>query len=302
VLLVGLTLLPLLLFRDRLPDPLATHWDLQGRPNGNMGLGFLVLFQLLFAGLPAWLLARLIRRRSDHREAIFRACGTLTFIAAMTAIVAWIIVAANLDAPVWSAAAPVGFAGIGLALATAAVVGVVAGRLASSLGTAALPAESLPSAGLAPGSHAIWSGSARSRWAWPIFLGLVGFGLNQLLQSAIAPGLLLIVLASVALPFTSIRVLADRNGLSIAYGPAGWPRQQIPLSAIRAARAITVRPLKHGGWGYRGSLRLFRRAAVVLRGGEGLALDLADGKRFVVTVDDAERGAGVINDLLAAPA
>jgi hypothetical protein len=60
--------------------------------------------------------------------------------------------------------------------------------------------------------------------------------------------------------------------------------------------------MEHGGWGYRGSLKLFGRAAVVLRGGEGLQLDLADDKVLTITVDNAEEGAGLLNDLVASSA
>jgi hypothetical protein len=41
-----------------------------------------------------------------------------------------------------------------------------------------------------------------------------------------------------------------------------------------------------GGWGYRGSLKLFRRAAVVTRLGEALQVDLTGARRFCVSVDD----------------
>jgi hypothetical protein len=39
--------------------------------------------------------------------------------------------------------------------------------------------------------------------------------------------------------------------------------------------------------------------AAVVRKGPGLRLDRADGRVFVVTVDDAERAAGLVNDYLA---
>lgn len=39
------------------------------------------------------------------------------------------------------------------------------------------------------------------------------------------------------------------------------------------------------------------RAAVVLRRGPAVRLDLGDGRTFLVTVDDPENGAGVLNDL-----
>jgi hypothetical protein len=43
-----------------------------------------------------------------------------------------------------------------------------------------------------------------------------------------------------------------------------------------------------------------RRAAIVLRAGQGIRLELDGDRTLVITVDDAELGAGVINDLIAA--
>jgi len=97
------------------------------------------------------------------------------------------------------------------------------------------------------------------------------------------------------LALSSVSVTADQRGVSLAYGPWRLIRQRIPLDRIAAASAIDVRPMKWGGWGYRGSLRIFRRAAVVLRGGPGLRLDLRDGAVFTVTVDQPEVAAALIN-------
>ena len=62
---------------------------------------------------------------------------------------------------------------------------------------------------------------------------------------------------------------------------------------------IDVRPGEWGGWGYRGSVKVFGRAAVVLRAGTGIRVDLVGGRAFAVTVDDAETGARLLNDLAA---
>ena len=58
---------------------------------------------------------------------------------------------------------------------------------------------------------------------------------------------------------------------------------------------IDVRPTEWGGWGYRGSPTLMKRAAVVLRAGPGIRLDLHDGKVFVVTIDNPEIPARLLN-------
>ena len=69
----------------------------------------------------------------------------------------------------------------------------------------------------------------------------------------------------------------------------------VPLRRIATAQAIDIHPTDWGGWGYRGSLTLMKRAAVVLRAGPGIRLDLHDGEVFVVTIDDPDRPARLLN-------
>ena len=70
----------------------------------------------------------------------------------------------------------------------------------------------------------------------------------------------------------------------------------IPLRRIAHAAAVGVVP---AGWNYRGSLRIFGRAAVIVHRGEGLELSLTGRQSFVVTVDDAATAAALLNDELA---
>ncbi len=58
---------------------------------------------------------------------------------------------------------------------------------------------------------------------------------------------------------------------------------------------IDAKPRDWGGWGYRGSLFLMKQAAVVLRKGPAIRVDLKNGKVFVVTVDDPTQGVAVLN-------
>ena len=52
--------------------------------------------------------------------------------------------------------------------------------------------------------------------------------------------------------------------------------------------------MKWGGWGYRGSRVLFRRAAVVIRKGPGLRIVTRDGRSLAITVDDPEGAVAVL--------
>jgi len=222
------------------------------------------------------------------------------FAATVVAMVSWLIVGTNLDVGDWTRADSIGVLDLGLVFAAAGALAAVAMLLARSIEIEPAPAPVIPRAGLAPGTRVVWVGTARAIWALPLFVGFLV--LAAVLAMSLHPVFALLALAGLpGLVFTSIRVVVDRHGVPLAYGALGWPKRTIPLADIRQAVAVHVVPLARGGWGYRGSLKVFKRAAIVLRGGDGLELTLAGDRVLTITVDGAEKGAGVINDLVAAP-
>jgi hypothetical protein len=94
-------------------------------------------------------------------------------------------------------------------------------------------------------------------------------------------------------------VCVDQRGLWVHWGTFGLWRTGVPLSDVVRAEAIDIHPLQWGGWGYRGSLKVMGRAAVVLRKGPGMRLELRGDRVLAVTVDDAGTAAGLLNDLVA---
>ncbi len=85
----------------------------------------------------------------------------------------------------------------------------------------------------------------------------------------------------------SVDVAVSDQGVRVRADALHWPHVQLELDEIEAARAIDLR------------LRLFRRAAGVLRAGPAIELDLTGGRRFAVTVDDTDEAAAVLNGLFA---
>jgi hypothetical protein len=151
---------------------------------------------------------------------------------------------------------------------------------------------------LRPGESAAWTG--RAHLAWWIPLALIAIGVILVLSARSAVGALpSALLLLVYLAFGWIRVGVDVQGLRIRYGLLPRPVTSVPLDDIRRAERIDLAPLQWGGWGYRGSRKAFRRAAVVLRGGDAIKLQLTDGSEFAVTVDDAATGAALLSDLLS---
>lgn len=142
-----------------------------------------------------------------------------------------------------------------------------------------------------------WRGTTRSPWAIPfaaLSLGLV------VVFAFVRPWLAVsgAVLAVVMSFFVSVRVTVGAHGLRARSGLVPWPSIHLPLDRITAADEIDVRPRSWGGWGYRGSVRVLRRAAWLLRAGPGIKLTLTDGRVFVVTVDKADEGVAVLQRLL----
>ena len=119
-----------------------------------------------------------------------------------------------------------------------------------------------------------------------------------ILWSKAALGLVLVVaLAPLILAFRRLDVTVSAAGVTIAYGLNGWPRQHIHISDIVGVGVERVGWRSSGGLGYRGSLRLFKQARVLVRHGECLRLDMVRGRRLWVSVDDAEGAVAVLADL-----
>jgi lysylphosphatidylglycerol synthetase-like protein (DUF2156 family) len=150
-----------------------------------------------------------------------------------------------------------------------------------------------------PGDSAAWTGRAHLAWWLPLLLVAIGVVLAVSARSAVVGAVPAAVLLLVYLAFGWIRVSVDARGLRIRYGLLPRPVTSVPLDHVSQAERIDLRPLEWGGWGYRGSRKAFRRAAVVLRSGDAIKLKLTDGSEFAVTVDDAATGAAVLADLLA---
>lgn len=299
LLLLVAAMLPLWLFQERLPEPIATHWRLDGRPNGAMSMHGLILFLLAFVGIPAAGITFLAHRAPAGRGEISAPMAIATFMAGLIAAVNWMIVLNNLDAAVWTQADRLNAVALAVPLIAAGVLAATVARYGRRLEAAPPAPVNAPRVGLAPGARAVWMGTARAAWAAPMVVAGVALGVVAAAWKPSA-GLPFGAIGLVGLAFTSIRVTIDRNGVRIAYGAFGWPVQRVRLADIEQASVLDVNPMAWGGWGYRGSLRMMGRAAVVLRGGEGVRLDLAGGRTMVITVDGAAQGAGLINDLLAA--
>jgi hypothetical protein len=294
---------PLLIYWPQLPEPIAVHWSIDFRPDGSMPKRTALLPVVPLIG--GVLLVALIGSARAYAAGRAVRVWLVTFASALAATVSTTIVLRNLGSNVWTEAGSLtpGLqalqVGLPLALATAAaLVALRVWRHVQPPVPAAWPPLPLPA-----GARAYWTGSAANRG----LLAVAGAMLAQaaVLQAALPqfPVLSLLaatlVVVAIALEFFSrIRVTIDHRGVHVRYGHFGLWTRRIPLARITAVQAVHIDPLAHGGWGYRGSLLLFRKASIVVRAGPALKLELTRGQQLFITVDDAPTAARLLSALL----
>ena len=279
-----------------LRDRLARHCGCYGRADATMTPQFfLVVGVLMLLGLGTCVAIAVIRR--GIRPTVATGASSVgLFVGALAAGILATTAIAEIGISLWQNAT-LSSLGKSLWMGGSAIIGSAAAWIASSLPSGSDPGTSTasPAMDLASGERALWTATLSAKW--PLMLGLVTLlPALGLIWIGVRPiGMVLLVLAISITTFSRIRVTANQSGLQVRYGFLGWPRTSVPLDRIATAQAIDVDPSEWGGWGYRGNLTLMKRAAVVLRGGPGIRLDLHDGKVFVVTIDDPDIPAQLLN-------
>ncbi|MFJ3791019.1 DUF1648 domain-containing protein [Kitasatospora sp. NPDC090091] len=306
--LAALLALPLVA-AGRLPERLATHWSGSGGPDGSMPfwaatLGPAALWAVLALSLA--LTARMLGpsvRRLWYATALPSA-GVLLIGAQAS------IVHANLDRTDWHDASGVG-PDVVLVLLAAAAAGLLghlaARRTAAPAGSAAGAAAAGPASGpqldLPDGERFAWLSRTVNPWlrltaavsgtAAAALAIAAAAGLADGLWAAVAP---LAVVALATLGCSAVQAVVSPTGLEVSFGPFGRPVRRWPLEQIESARAEDRTPAQVGGWGYRLS---GLGTTVMLRGGPCLVIHPHTGAEFAVSLDDAERGAALLNSLAA---
>lgn len=292
-------LLTVALTAGRLPDPLATHFGLDGRADGWMPLTFaLVLQGLLVIGLPGLLLVMMAagqwwRGGSARLSSSFVAglCAGLTALFVHLVLLQRDLADAadarlSWTAFLWSLGA-----------------GLAVGLLARALLPADLPqpepvaAEPLT---VAPSDRVSWFGRAVPGRAVSILLG--GSAVLMVVLAVVVQewwlwlvALLMVLLVPAS---TVFRVTIDGTGLTWR-SALGLPRGHLPLAEIIGATVVVLRPGDFGGYGLRSAPGA---TGLVTRSGEALSVSHRSprsdtDRRLVVTVDDALTAASVIEGL-----
>jgi energy-coupling factor transporter transmembrane protein EcfT len=293
-----------LALRDRLPEPLAVHWGPGFTADRAASFAVSVAMPVaLWAALWLMLLvaaARGLSRRSARASWWAGLTGGGLFALGLSGLT----LLANLDAASWTEAALPLWAPLALV-----AVPVAAGTLGGYLGRGA-PDERRtdhepPVLRLGPGQRAVWV--SRISNPWPLAIAVVAavalfalgaFEITGIATAPVVTGVLtaLGAVLVVGLFASSLTARVTDDGLALGFGPLGWPKRRIRLAKIDKAWTEERNPSQVGGWGVRG---LPGAATIMLRGGECLVIGYRSGGQLAISIDDAERGASLINALVA---
>ncbi|SDY71172.1 hypothetical protein SAMN05660209_03536 [Geodermatophilus africanus] len=296
LLATGSVALAALAWRDRFPAGVASHVGPDGVVDAVASVGaFAAAALAVGAGLTLlWgLLARDVRRNPAGLRLVATAA---TGSAALLAAGAGALLATSLDrgtllgepAPRWLLPLVLVALGGGSLLGWALARGPAPAEARQS------PPPDAPRVELPEGTRAVWT---RVVVAPPVLAGavvLAGLGVALAVVAGPTAGVPALVVAAALAPTASVRVTVDHTGVSARPTLLPRPRVHVPLTRVVRAGRSDVRARKLGGWGLR--VR-GERTAVLLRSGEALDLELADGSRFLVTVDDAATAAALVNTL-----
>jgi hypothetical protein len=295
-----------------LPSPVATHWGTTGGPDGFGSAWSVVLLPLIISvGFAAIAVTTSWRTRPSglpggSQKALL---ASSIFLAGMvSALGLWTLTIqrglSDADQTPSIAQAILPAAAIGIALA---VIGwFLLPRMDNSLIDAEwVDTEEPEPLQVGPSERVAWSSSIRITGGVLALLGAVVVVLCGSLvvpfstgsQGPAIPVVVVVVVILVAVGTSFWRVSVDYRGL-VVRSLLGWPRFTIRPGGIRSVHVVQINPVADfGGWGWRwvGG----RRVGVIMRAGEAIEVTRQSGSVFVVTVDDAGTGVGVLAALVA---
>jgi len=280
------------------PDPVASHWGIDGRPDAS--LPFLV--DALLPGLIALAVATapfVAARRADRdvaRGLVALAHGLGVLLLGLRVVT----LRANTGAATWQEAGSVsGFVVLAL-LAIAVLAGALGWRIAAWRPELPGLRRTVAPAPLEAGTTLVWHGTAHGRFSAlvTVVMGAIALVVWVVVPSPDnAPVAAILLLAAVSLGvLLRIVVTIGASGVRVRFGPLPLPRIRVPLARIRAVSVVDVEPMAYGGWGYRAMPGV---RAVVVRRGPGIRIERDGAAALVITVDDADTAAAVLGAHLA---
>jgi len=289
---IAVVVMPLLVW-SRLPDPIAIHWGLDGRPDGSAPLVVDVVLMSVLTALVSFLPLVAVLR-GDRRTA--RTMLALSFsMGALFVLLRWRTIALNLDVAAWTDAGSLSLLDLVLLIVVVTPVALLGWSLGGRHPDPPRREHPVLPHALPTDGHLVWVG--HQAWSVARVLGpaLVAAGgvvtAIRVAAETLVIGGTLVIVAVLLWWFTSIAVAVGPVGLKVRFGPLGWPVIRVALADIERIEVEDVEPLAYGGWGYRAMPGV---RAVVIRRGIGLRIVRRGSPDLVVTVDDAATAAGVL--------
>ncbi|QNP71978.1 DUF1648 domain-containing protein [Streptomyces roseirectus] len=287
--------------RGRLPERVATHWNGSGEADGSMPLWAVAVFPAVIWVVVSVVALLVVRRAGAGSGAWVGVRAGLPAVGLGLVGAQAAVVRANLDVDDWHRAGSTD----GWVVAVVVLALVVGGLVWLSRRTGAMPAAgSGPVMEIPAGQRVAWF-SRVSSTAFQVAAAVLGFVALAAAAASLGGmtgpvlGTALAVAFGVAsllfLTLASVQVRVGESGLRVTLGPLGWPARRWSVADIESARVELRTPAQAGGWGYRIKEH---GTTVMLRSGECLVVRTR-GRDFAVSVDDAERGAALLNSLKA---
>lgn len=210
VLILGAMVLPFVLNWGDLPNPMASHWDFAGNPNGSMPP---IILLLVVAGIFLvmwWAVSRTLGR--TPYEAPSFVAGRF-FVGMLLAGITWLSVVASRGVDTWEAAAGIGFVELPVLVALATAGGyfgwVVAGGGSDHRGAAGTPTLDLGEP-----SNAVWSSHGNGWLLQVVGVVLIVGGLAVWGWSTLG----LVLMGLLVLVFAEVRVTVSNRGVVVSWG------------------------------------------------------------------------------------
>ncbi len=278
-----------LLTAGGLPDPVPTHWNIHGDVNGTMSRTAFSVMVLVVTGAAAVLAAGFVWAHEDDavRRWGVQACAFTAYLMGGLSL-GTVLLAAGVPAAagvrLWYVVPAVLVAALGAPAVIHVLWPVVPVRK---------PAGASPRLDLAPGERAVYVATLRSRGMLALGVGCALVGVVLLLTADLMVGAVVLAATVALLALSRVTLRVDDGGVRLGFGPG--VRVRVPMERIERAEVADIRPMAWGGWGYRA--RPGGRA-LVLRAGPGMVLDLSDGSRFAVTLDEPADAVALVNGLV----
>lgn len=287
----------LLAVRDSLPEQIAAHWGSGGKPDRFAGFTETLITgaALTFLSAAVPLALSFLIDRSTRNITAGLAAGLATGVGTLSFGSAYVQRdAGGTDLP-------------GLLLVVSLAIGLGVGLLVGLLGRPARPVlherppvpASAPRADVPAGARVSWVSGTPVAAGTLIGLLVPLVVLCGYLAVTESPWLWLLIapVAVLAVGMIRARVIIDDQGLRVVgFGFVTW--SHVPLDRVSSAEAGQVRVIKDfGGWGWR--VGRDGRRAYVSRSGEALVVHRLDEPDVLVTLDQADQAARVLNTLTA---